>query len=178
MKRTTQPLVIVTEDVRNLYFIDKVMSLLAPDLKYTGYSSSGYSAALAAVHTLLRRPERPRVLLVMDADTFDQDAAMEKADLIYDYLKVRREPDFKLYMALPSIEILFFLDRDALEDALRVEVSDEMWELGKAAPKKALELIESRYHFDENSLLTEGQILESISRGELFQTIKNFSESA
>jgi hypothetical protein len=53
-----------------------------------------------------------------------------------------------------------------------------MWELGKAYPKKALELIESRYHIDEDALLADHQILESIQNDDFYQTIKGFSQSA
>jgi hypothetical protein len=134
---------VITEDI-DVEILKKLLPAQltrAVEFIPSSYSASSKSSTLLAV-------KRTPLALVVDAHTDDETAIYERQDTLQYLLRQAavRVP-FKVLLAIPSIETIFFQDRPLLEQLLNRHLTDTEWELAKYHPKKSL-----TYFLGENPL--------------------------
>lgn len=157
-----------------------LISQLLPDLTDKPESvkvitGQGYSSALALAQSVLFQTGQPALLLV-DADTNDLRRVKEKQEFIEEYIKVGTASKFKVLLAVPTLEAIFFEDktRDALESVIGKSISDEVWELAKLSPKQALSIITGRPDTSFAQLLTNETLRQRVEDTSLIKEIRHF----
>ena len=97
-----------------------------------------YSAQTLA-HSILADRRRP-VVLVMDANTTHEANISEKNDFLQWFIgSVAGGVPYKIMLVIPQIEIIFFQDRDLLEQLIQRKVSDVEWAVAQFQPRKSLQ---------------------------------------
>jgi hypothetical protein len=115
--------------------------------KQIEFIPSSNSAALSESTSILVVKRVP-VALVVDANTDHENAIYEQQDTLQYLLhQAAVRVPFKVLLAIPSIETIFFQDRTLLEQLIHHQVTDTEWELAKYNPKKSL-----TYFLGENPL--------------------------
>lgn len=170
--------VIVTEGA----FDAQLVQSLLPDLierpdEVRVLSGSGYSSALATTHTVLYQTSKP-TLLLLDADTNDAYRASERRQFAEDY--VTRDPaiPFKVVVAVPTLDVLFFSDKSALSEALGRPISDEVWQLAQSNPKQALSMLAGDMKEHIPRLLDNPRMREKMGQNALMREIQHFIQAA
>ncbi len=99
---------------------------------------SGGSSALSLARTILAVKRVP-VALVVDADTTSESAICERQDLLRSLLnQAAVRVRFEVFLAVPEIETVFFVDRPLLEHLVHQKISDIEWSIAEFQPKKVL----------------------------------------
>lgn len=92
---------IIVEGEKDRQLLAAILPHLAPTVKLV--AAGGYSAALSKAATVLSYLHQ-NTLLILDADTNDDQAAAEKKQFIHDYLKSSRNGNrFELVLFKPSL---------------------------------------------------------------------------
>ncbi|MCU0352568.1 MAG: toprim domain-containing protein [Cytophagales bacterium] len=110
---------IITEGSIDAAVVEKLVAN-RPDVKTV--ASSGYSSAIAMANALLLRNEQ--VILVLDADTENQEAIHEKYAFVTAMLKrVADESQFKIFFMVPSMDATLskIFEEEGFADATKEE---------------------------------------------------------
>lgn len=101
--------------------------------------ASGKSAAQSLARSLVAARRRP-VALVLDADTTDE-ASVRRQRLVARELLAMASPGVptQVFMAVPTIEALFFADRQLLERLVGDHIPDNQWAAGRFQPRETLQ---------------------------------------
>jgi len=101
-------------------------------------AAGGKSTAASFAMSVLASRREP-VALVLDADTSDQRAVEEQERIYYDLLhSVSRTTPFKIFSAVPALEVVLFSDREILSKIVGVAVSDLQARDAEDRPKQVL----------------------------------------
>lgn len=94
----------------------------------------GSSSALSLASTIIAVRRQP-VALILDADTQDESAIEEKSGLLCALLrKAASGVPFKVLIAKPEIEAIFFQDKSLIERVVKRKLSDAEWQYARFAP--------------------------------------------
>lgn len=125
---------VITEDI-DVEILKKLLPVQltsAVEFIPSSYLASSKSSTLLAV-------KRTPLALVVDAHTDDETAIYERQDTLqYGLRQTAVHVPFKVLLAVPSIETLFFQERTLLEQLTHHQFTDTEWELAKYHPKKSL----------------------------------------
>ncbi len=162
-------------------FDSALLSQILPDITEQPQSvsviaASGYSSALAIARSVLLQTGQPALLLI-DADTNDPSRIKEKRDFIEEYVRINGL-SCKVILAVPELEILFFDNKGALENALQKTISDEFWQLAQSAPRRALEELAGDRQKAANRLLNNPQFRDQIEQTPIINEIRSFLQAA
>lgn len=162
-------------------FDSALLNQILPDITERPKSVSiiaarGYSSALAIARSVLLQTGQP-ALLLMDADTNDPSRVKEKQSFIEEYVKINGL-SCKVILAVPELEILFFDNKGALENALQLTISDDYWHLAQLAPKRALEELAGDPREAANRLLSDRQFRSQIEQTPIINEIRSFLQAA
>jgi hypothetical protein len=102
-------------------------------------SGSGKSGAQSLARSLVAARRRP-VALVLDADTTEE-ALIREERLVARELLAMASPGIptEVIMAVPSMEVLFFKDRNLLGRLTADNLPDEQWVQARFQPRRVLE---------------------------------------
>ncbi|NET33282.1 MAG: hypothetical protein F6K19_14885 [Cyanothece sp. SIO1E1] len=115
------------------------------------------------------------VALLIDADTSDETLiAQKRQDLTYLIRQISAGAPFRILLAVPTIETIFFADRKLLEQLLERQLTDLEWQLGQRQPRELLETVAGA-NFVEGTLarLSKEQI-ESLRQHPLVEELMAF----
>jgi hypothetical protein len=134
---------VITEGQTDLDVLEKLLPELVT--KDTGLILT--DSAVSHSRTILTTKRIP-VAVVADANTDDEAAIYEQQDTLqYLLQQASARVPFKVLLAIPSIETIFFQDRPLLEQLLNRHLTDTEWQLAQYHPKKSL-----TYFLGENPL--------------------------
>jgi hypothetical protein len=139
----------------------------------TFLTSFGYSSALSMAQSVPVKTDKP-ALLILDADTNNPIRVEEKRDFVEQYVHTTNPDQVKVLLAVPSLEIIFFANKSALELALNKTISDDVWELAKFSPAQALTLLTGKQKNQFIDLLSNELLRQQIAQTPLIQQIKQF----
>lgn len=116
------------------------------------------SNAESLARSILTTKQRP-IVLIYDADTTDEQAIYEQREFSAWYLN-RGAVDipFHTIIAVPTIEAIFFHNRNLLEKLLNRQFSDMEWELAQSQPQKALK------NFTEDYIAFIAELLQKLDK--------------
>jgi len=101
-------------------------------------TGNGYNIALSKARSLLVSSELP-VSLIVDSNTTDRTSIEEKKDFIMQSLRQLSTPEhFHIFLAVPEIEVIFFSNREVVEELRGGKISDQQLELAHYNPKQEL----------------------------------------
>jgi len=121
---------------------------------------AGSNSALSSARTLLVAKRLP-VAFVVDANTNHQSSIIEREDLLnYSLNQVSPGIPFKVFLAIPEIEIVFLQDKSLLENLAHRNFTDLEWKLAQFQPKEFLSHVLGEDFNPETMLseLTDGTI--------------------
>lgn len=138
-----QDITIVTEGNFNAKILEKI--LLAREFKmgYQILPAHGYSSALSKVKSLLTIANK-KVILILDTDTVNKNEIREKEEFVNSYININLN-DFKIFFAVPEIEVIFLNNKEFLKRLPRNIISEDILNneqfinIARTAPKKTLE---------------------------------------
>jgi hypothetical protein len=134
---------------------------------------SGLVSAVSAVTTILST-KNDRVILVIDSDS-------EENTTNVDYVRelVGKDSErFKLIRMVPEIESLFFVDKHALEKALKGEISNIVWKIGLSSPKNTLTTLLSEKRKRLEDLLVNPDLIKAMRNHPKIKEIEAFAQAA
>jgi len=99
-------------------------------------SGQGDYGARSLAASILAARQRP-VALVIDADTNDEQMIKERADFArWSLRQAAADVPFEVFVAVPSIESVFFQDQALIENFAHREFTDLEWRLVKLQPQE------------------------------------------
>ncbi|MEP1080141.1 hypothetical protein NDI52_32780 [Leptolyngbya sp. PL-A3] len=169
---------IVTKDPSHAAILRQILpeSSLRSVLFVSGESE--YGAESMAQKLLLT--ERIPTILVMDAKTNDLSRLREQLqDLGFLLRQAAAKTPFKIAVAVPEIEAVFFQDRALVEEIAQRHFTDLEWQLAQHHPKELLEnLPDFQGQFIEQALeRAVGDRLQTLRQHPLIQDILSFLSS-
>jgi 5S rRNA maturation endonuclease (ribonuclease M5) len=171
-------LTIVTEGKTDAELLKRILNGENKGIKFEILSSSGFSSALATARSLLADSINP-VVLFIDSDTTNTDEVLEKNKFVESYTGARlHKGKLKTIWAVPEAEILFFTNKDVLQTVLKKEISEDVWEIGKFAPRKALEKLSGKTKPQFLDWLKNAHVRNELRKNELITEILDFAEQA
>lgn len=129
---------IVTEHSSDAAIIEKVLpKQVLHNVKFVDGDSSYGAESMA--NTLLAAKRLP-VALVINAKTNDELMIGERASEL-NYLLRQASPGipFKVLIAVPELEVVFFQERSLLEELIGKKLTDLEWQFAQHHPKELLE---------------------------------------
>jgi hypothetical protein len=133
---------IVTKCPKDAEILKKILpeSLVQSVLFVNGESEYGAESMARKLLSSKRSP----VVLVMDAKTNDAALIEERSnDLGFLMRQAAGGVPFKMAIAIPEIEVVFFHDRSLLEAMIQQPLTDLEWQLAQHHPKDLLEILPS-----------------------------------
>ncbi len=172
----TQSQFIVVEGMFNQFILEQV---LPEDFvsKSKFLVGKGYTTALSRARSLLVSSDLP-VTLIVGANTTDRASIEEKDDFIHQFLGQLSSPEyFDIFLAVPEIAIIFFQDRNVLEQLLGQPISDIQWEIAQYQPKEILKKIFQTEDLQEAiRMRLTPLIIQKLRETELIQQILSSSQ--
>jgi hypothetical protein len=125
---------VVTEGAVDAKILQKLLpKQVVEDTEFVA-GAGKYSAHSLAV-TLLALKQRP-LALVIDADTNNQNLIQEQRSYLQELLRqAASDTRFEIFAAVPTLESIFFQDRDLIEQALHRKLTESEWETAKSDQK-------------------------------------------
>lgn len=139
---------------------------------------AGSSSALSSARTILVAKRLP-VAFVVDANTNHQSTILEREDLLnYSLRQVSPGIPFKVFLAIPEIEIVFLQDKSFLQKRTHRNFTDLEWKLAQFQPKEFLSLVLGESFSPEKMLseLTDGTI-DVLKKHQLVRELSEFLSS-
>ena len=129
-------LYIVTEGEFNKNLVEMLIPEQYQD-KVSVLATNGYSDALSLTRSLLSARHQSNTILVVDANSTNDDNIEERKDFITSYMnRVSGNDRFAILLQKPAIEVAFFEDKTALETLTGKGYTDLEFRLAKDNPKK------------------------------------------
>jgi hypothetical protein len=170
---------IVTECPSDAAILKKVLpKQVLHNIKFVD-GESPYGAESIA-NTLLAAKRLP-VVLVINAKTNDELMIRERiSELSYLLRLASAGTPFKILVAVPELEVVFFQERKLLEELISKKLTDLEWQFAQHHPKELLEnLLGSSTTFIETTLNTlDDQKLQVLGQHPLIGELNEFLESA
>lgn len=165
--------IILTEGKKDERLLQRLLDIQGGD-GVEIIACSGKGSATSAARTMMSTRSE-RIILVLDMDAPGKGTSMENLRLL-----VGQDSDqFKLIMLEPEIEVLFFVDRNALAQALGNPISDVVWEIGMSAPKSTLTaLLGKGPQHDPSTLLASPSLLAAMRNHPKIKEIREFAQVA
>lgn len=128
---------IVTEGQSDAELLKRILGSTLEELPFI-VVAGGKTAVVSMAQSLLVSRRAPIAVLI-DADTFDSDAALEQQRIYSDLLKpyAHRVP-FTILVAVPELETVLFEVPGVVEEELGIPVSDQDRTEAKVRPKQVL----------------------------------------
>jgi hypothetical protein len=130
----------ITESDKDVEILQRLLPQnLSQNIKFIAGESSYRARSLAS--SLLATRKTP-VALVLDAHTDNNSQIVERYDLI-DYVlnQVSSGISYKIFMAIPQLEIVFLQDKSLIEKIAQRQFNDLEWQLAQSKPKEFLETV-------------------------------------
>ncbi|MBW4674890.1 MAG: hypothetical protein KME52_12910 [Desmonostoc geniculatum HA4340-LM1] len=127
---------IITEGNKDIEILKQLLpKFVSQDINFKFVDGSGQYGARSLASTLLVTRSIP-VALVTDADTEDNSLVSEQLDSL-NYLLRQASPGipYKVFIAVPEIEIILLQDRSLIEKIAERSFSDLEWQLAHSKPK-------------------------------------------
>jgi hypothetical protein len=150
---------IVTEGAQDKAVVE---ALLPADLsrEVAVVAGGGGSGAVSMARTLLVRHHVP-VALVLDADSLSPERVREGSLTLRELLRsVSGGTPSEVFLVVPEIEEIFFVDPHLLESVLQIKISETFAIRAEARPKEAL----SSLFADHPSVKSMRQLLNSLTQ--------------
>ncbi|BAU13916.1 hypothetical protein LEP3755_44590 [Leptolyngbya sp. NIES-3755] len=166
---------LVTEQTSDAAILRSVLPESALESVQFVESKSDYDAESRAMSLLAEK--RLPVVLVLNARTNDESTIQQRqADLGYLLRSYAGPVPFKLAIAVPELEVIFFQDRALIEDLLNRTFTDLEWQFAQRHPQELLETLpEGKAAFVERMLrLLNEEQLQEIRQIPLIQGITEF----
>lgn len=97
------------------------------------------SSTLSFAQSLLATRRQP-VALLLDANTLDEPVVEEQEQIYYDLLRsASRSTPFRIFSAVPSLDVIFFSDLELLSELLGHSISPEQVREARFRPRAVLE---------------------------------------
>ncbi len=128
---------VVTEGRSDVEILQKLLpNNFVRDIQFV--VGSGKYSAQAIAGTILAVKLLP-VALVIDAETEDELVIREHSELLHQLLR-QASPGipFKVFTAIPEIEVLFFQNQSLLENIINQKLTGIQWQNAKRHPKEFL----------------------------------------
>lgn len=128
---------VIVEGVFDKFLLERILpeEILAHNKIIVG---NGDNLALSKARSLLIAADLP-VVLIVDADSTEPATIEEKRDFMVQSLRQFSESDhFKVVLAVPELEIIFFSSRAMIEEVIQGQITDQQWESAQYRPKKTL----------------------------------------
>ncbi len=114
---------VVVEGEFDAQFLQRILD--ACQVRDFSISAAGGKSTAASFAMSILASRREPVALVLDADTSDQRAVEEQELIYYDLLRSSsRTTPFKIFSAVPALEVVLFSDREILSKIAGTPVSD------------------------------------------------------
>lgn len=126
---------VVTEDEFDCMLLQRLL----PEhlVRATSFEVSRHSAPSLS-RTILAVEQKPVALLV-DAHTNDETAIQERTDILHYLLQqAAAGVPFRVFLAVPEIETVFFQDQALLERLTHTRFTEREWKLARLSPKAFL----------------------------------------
>lgn len=138
------------------------------------------SSAISLSRSLLAKRRAP-VLVVLDADTRDRWHLDEQSQIVQDLLRdISPDVQSSVVLVPPSIDAIYFQDRQALERVLGEPLSDQEWHDAAFDPTMVLSGVLKRNNLTREALLERASrdrgFLRQIARHPSILEIKRFIE--
>src|SRR5689334_18673101 len=119
------------------YQLDILKKLLPSELRDSTVFAEGTNryGAYSMAGTLLATRHRP-VALFLDANTEDERTVQEQEDFLRELLQrsaTQLESRYQIFIAVPTLEVVFFRDKALLEQLTDYKLSDIEWTLASHA---------------------------------------------
>ncbi|MBE9051756.1 hypothetical protein IQ243_15255 [Nostocales cyanobacterium LEGE 11386] len=136
---------IIAEGERDIEILQKLLPKnLIQDIQFIAGGGSYRARSLA---TSLLATRKIPVVLVIDADTDNESQIFEKHDLInYVLTQASSGIPFKLFLAIPQLEIVFLQDKTLIEKIAQRKFNDLEWQFAQSKPKDFLETVLGKEH--------------------------------
>lgn len=133
---------VVTEGVQDT----KILTKLLPEelVNHTEFAEGTNRYGVYSLSGTLLAIERLPVAVVMDADTEDAKVVQEQEDFLHELLQrsaTKPESRYQIFIAVPTLEIVFFRDKTLLEQLTDRKLSETEWILARHAPKQFFNLL-------------------------------------
>lgn len=128
---------IITEGSFDKKVLEKILpyNILKTNMLVEGM---GYSSAVSLAKSIFLNGNA-KILLVLDADTTDEQQIKEKENYIKNTFNlISSDSEYKLLYVVPEIESLFFVDKDFIEKTFKIQMNETEFELSKLNPKSSL----------------------------------------
>jgi hypothetical protein len=141
-------------------------------------AAGGKSTAASFAMSILASRREP-VALVLDADTSDQRAVEEQERIYYDLLRsISRTTPFKIFSAVPALEVVLFSDREILSKIAGVPVSDLHVRDAENRPRQVLNALLKKGGAQGNPILLlqhiDGEAGRRLAKHPLLKSIISF----
>lgn len=141
---------LITERPSDAEILRKVLPKSAQEGVQFVESKSDYDAESRAMSLLAEK--RLPVVLVLNSRTNDESAIQQrKADLGYLLRTYAGSVPFKLAIAVPELEVIFFQDRSLIETLIGKALTDLEWKFAQRHPQELLDTLAE----DKTALLAE-----------------------
>jgi 5S rRNA maturation endonuclease (ribonuclease M5) len=166
---------IIAEGKFDAELIKQLLSDQSPNIGVL--AAPNYSSALSIAESVLLQTKRP-VLLIIDSDTTDEIRIREKRTFIEQYVRINGMT-CQVAFAVPALEVLFFADKSAFEEALGKSISDDVWTLARLSPKQGIELLVGKSReIAVGQLLENKSLRQKIAQTPLVKEINTFIQEA
>ncbi|MEH2040367.1 hypothetical protein [Nostoc sp.] len=130
---------IITEENKDIEILKQLLpQSLIQDINFKFVDGSGQYGARSLASTLLVTRSIP-VALITDADTEDNSLVSEQLDsLNYLLRQASSGIPYKVFLAVPEIEIILLQDRSLIEKIAERSFTDLEWQLAQSKPKDFL----------------------------------------
>ncbi|WYL96768.1 MAG: hypothetical protein HEQ35_25870 [Gloeotrichia echinulata IR180] len=169
----------ITESDKDVEILQRLLPRnLSQNIKFIAGESSYRARSLAS--SLLATRKTP-VALVLDAHTDNKSQIVERYDLI-DYVlnQVSSGISYKVFMAIPQLEIVFIQDKSLIEKIAQRQFNDLEWQLAQSKPKEFLETVFGNSKEQINARIfgnINDEEIKKLQQHPLIQEIINFLSS-
>lgn len=172
---------VVTEGKHDAQLLKKLLPVyLVKNIQFVeGGGRYGAESFASSIVSAKRLP----VALVLDSDTTDERAIIERRELLRVLLR-QAAPSIRseVFLAVPEIEAIYFTDRRTTGAIAGIDLTDEMWEAALDRPKQILTKLVGSLNGDsiQQELITRidhPEIIEQLRLHPLIQELSEFLSS-
>ena len=164
---------VIVEGVFDKFLLERILpeDILAHNKIIVG---NGDNLALSKARSLLIAADLP-VVLIVDADSTEPAIIEEKKDFMVQSLRQFSESDhFKVVLAVPELEIIFFSSRAMIEELIQRPITDQQWESAQYRPKRILgDLLQTENIQASLADLLPSVVIKKLRKTDLVQKIIN-----
>ncbi len=169
---------IITEGKFDAEVLEKLLRAKSYKSDFEIIAANGFSSALSKVKTYLSTKNK-HILLILDSDTISETDISEKKDFVNTYINTKLyHKRLKIVWAIPEFDVIFLNNKEFLKELTNKNYSDDLIEIGKAAPKKTLEKLSNKKHDSFISFFDNKNVNNEFYNDELIKTIEEYLQKS